>query len=238
MHSGKPARSCSAEQGRIPRVRRPGWLMTSSSCCPEPGRSRGRRGTQTPRRPRRRPVVGRTRCVLPEGPSGHRGRNRLRTETGQGPGRSDSTAWEMRSSLRGGEARSHRISSRPSGDSSVPRPSASGRTGRKGFEGSGRTGPSVTCPCAPTPWGRPAKEVLFSSNVLLTVPPEGVQPSELGLREEIRQGTRARPQGRAGLLVRPPRSDRDRTREERDPSRPERALGHARLREETRHRGP
>ena len=40
----------------------------------------------------------------------------------------------------------------------------------------------------PDPLRQPAKEVLFSSNVLLTVPPRGVQPSELGLREEIRQG--------------------------------------------------
>lgn len=40
----------------------------------------------------------------------------------------------------------------------------------------------------PNPLRQPAKEVLFSSNVLLTVPPEGVKPSELGLRDEIRQG--------------------------------------------------
>ena len=40
----------------------------------------------------------------------------------------------------------------------------------------------------PDPLRQPATEVLFSSNVLLTVPPGGVQPSELGLREEIRQG--------------------------------------------------
>ncbi len=40
----------------------------------------------------------------------------------------------------------------------------------------------------PDPLQRPAKEVLFSSNVLLTVPPRDVQPSELGLRKEIRQG--------------------------------------------------
>jgi hypothetical protein len=42
------------------------------------------------------------------------------------------------------------------------------------------------------PLERPANEVLFSSNVLLTVPPKGVPPSELGLREELEQGvTRA-----------------------------------------------
>ena len=41
---------------------------------------------------------------------------------------------------------------------------------------------------SPDPLGRPAEEVLFSANVLLTVPPEGWEPSELGLREEISQG--------------------------------------------------
>ena len=40
----------------------------------------------------------------------------------------------------------------------------------------------------PDPLVRPSREVLFSSNVLLTVPPGDVRPSELGLREEIRQG--------------------------------------------------
>ena len=37
----------------------------------------------------------------------------------------------------------------------------------------------------PDPLERPAKEVLFSSNVLLTVPPKGIPPSELGLREKL-----------------------------------------------------
>jgi hypothetical protein len=40
----------------------------------------------------------------------------------------------------------------------------------------------------PNPLQQPAREILFSSNVLLTVPPGGVQPSELELREEIRRG--------------------------------------------------
>jgi hypothetical protein len=38
------------------------------------------------------------------------------------------------------------------------------------------------------PLERPAEEILFSANVLLTVPPEGRQPSELGLREEVSRG--------------------------------------------------
>ncbi len=40
----------------------------------------------------------------------------------------------------------------------------------------------------PDPLERPAREILFSSNVLLTVPPEGVRLSDLKLREEVRQG--------------------------------------------------
>jgi len=40
----------------------------------------------------------------------------------------------------------------------------------------------------PDPLVRPSREVLFSSNVLLTVPPGDVRPSELELREEIRRG--------------------------------------------------
>ena len=40
----------------------------------------------------------------------------------------------------------------------------------------------------PDPLKSPSREVLFSSNVLLTVPPGDVRPSELELREEIRQG--------------------------------------------------
>ena len=38
------------------------------------------------------------------------------------------------------------------------------------------------------PLERPAEEILFSANVLLTVPPQGRQPSGLGLREEVAQG--------------------------------------------------
>jgi hypothetical protein len=38
------------------------------------------------------------------------------------------------------------------------------------------------------PLERPAEEVLFSANVLLTVPAEGRQPSQLGLREKLREG--------------------------------------------------
>ncbi len=40
----------------------------------------------------------------------------------------------------------------------------------------------------PDPLERPAGEVLFSANVLLTVPPKGVPPSELDLNEELRRG--------------------------------------------------
>jgi hypothetical protein len=39
----------------------------------------------------------------------------------------------------------------------------------------------------PVPLRRPAEQILFSSNVLLTVPPSGVPPSALPLREEIRR---------------------------------------------------
>ena len=38
------------------------------------------------------------------------------------------------------------------------------------------------------PLQRPAKEILFAANVLLTVPPEGVKPSELALPQKIRRG--------------------------------------------------
>jgi hypothetical protein len=40
----------------------------------------------------------------------------------------------------------------------------------------------------PDPIERPAKEVLFSSNILLTVPPAGVLPSRLGLSSRLCQG--------------------------------------------------
>lgn len=44
----------------------------------------------------------------------------------------------------------------------------------------------------PDPVERPAEQVLFTANVLLTVPPAGVQPSELDLGEDLRRGiTRA-----------------------------------------------
>jgi hypothetical protein len=41
---------------------------------------------------------------------------------------------------------------------------------------------------SPDPLERPAEEILFSANVLLTVPPEGRRSSDLGLREELSQG--------------------------------------------------
>ncbi len=80
---------------------------------------------------------------------------------------------------------------------------------------------------APDPISDPAREVLFTSNVLLTVPDAATDIDALPYPADLRAAIRRLPRRAAALLVRPPHPDRRRARRQRVAVRPARAgCGH------------